>query len=161
MPRTTHWEGGAITIRAVAIGVAVLLLLGVLAAVIEPSFPDYSPRQKVGVAVQLFGSVRGELTEQCGHEGFKKNQKLEALPIKLIDYQSVVANADLSVPFESSASLKIAMHEIHGMRFWIVPVTAIPAGREMIFEFTCSSKKLEWRLATSSVEPKFLPGALR
>ena len=161
MPRAKRFEIGAVTIRTVSIGVAFVLMLGVLAAVIEPSFPDYSPRQKVGIALQLFGNVRGELTEQCGQGAFKKNQNLQALPINLIDYQSVVANAVLDVPSESSASLKIAMREIQGVRFWVVPVTAIPAGRELVFEFTCASRKLEWRLAATSIEPKFLPGALR
>lgn len=161
MPRPGRLEIGAITFRTVSGGVFVLLILGVLAAVVEPSFPDYSPRQKVGVAVQLFGNVRGELTEQCGQGVFRKNQNLQALRINLAEYQSVVENAVLEASTESSASLKIALREILGVRFWIVPVTAIPAGREMIFEFTCSSRKLEWRLASTSIEPKFLPGTLR
>lgn len=129
--------------------------------VIEPAIPDYAPRAQVGVALQVFVNVKGALTEQCEQGVFKKSQNLQALPIKLGDYESVIANAVLDVPSESSASLLLTLREIWGTRFWIVPVTKIAAGRVMRFEFTCLSRKLEWRLATSTLEKKFLPGTLR
>jgi hypothetical protein len=125
-----------------------------------------SPRAQISY-VNLWASGQGaKLADLCASSNLKPGARFaDLLGEAKLSYPNgnrLLRNAQLTINGEGDVTMNLVLEEIAQRRFLVVPITAIPAGREMVFGGRCANRSLDWKLLRSTVDKQYLPsGALK
>jgi hypothetical protein len=116
--------------------------------------------------VNLWASGQGaKLADLCASSNLKPGARFaDLLGEAKLSYPNgnpLLRDVQLTINSEGIVAMNVVLDEITHRRFLVVPITAIPAGREMIFGGRCANGKLDWKLLRTTVDEKYLPGTLK
>ena len=152
---------GAFSMGRVVDVLLVLVILAIVLTLVVPGSPNSSPRSKIAEASLYASGARGHFADLCRSSKIRPGIGLAELEMWPPPQGSPIARAELSDREGREFSLRITLHEVKGAHLGVIPFTAIPEGRELIFSFKCIDRELDWRLSSTTVEAKFLPASLR
>jgi hypothetical protein len=124
-----------------------------------------SPRAQVSYVKLWASGQRAKLADLCASSKLTAGARFADLlgDAKLYypNGNPLLRDAQLSINGEGDVTMNLVLREITHHRFVVVPITAIPAGSEMVFGGRCANRKLEWKLLRTTIDQKYLPiGAL-
>jgi hypothetical protein len=155
-------QGPAARRSRVAI-IAAIVIVGLLVAMLLPSYADYEPHARVSAAAAFVQGTHGALDAQCSGPASRPDQDAVRAAVSRGDLPGVVARHRVAAGPAGIPLLELELHEIRWGAPWRRWSAAIPAGATLAFEGVCrSAREFEWRLLSRSTVPvEFLPRALR
>ena len=149
--------------RALGFVIVVPIFVLVVFAILDASYPDYTPRAKLSEALLIASSYGKELSSGCTPGVVTPAPTLiqsiaaAKTPAGSVR-ESVVSAQKLAVDSNENILLEITLNEIRHGNPWSKWFAAIPAGSVLVFEGKCSGpQQFEWRVVKFTGSVKYLP----